>query len=414
MSEVAINVENLSKLYQIGAKKSGTLRDTLANSLNNLFNFHKKENQTFWALKDIEFKIDYGEAVGIIGKNGAGKSTLLKILSRITQPTTGKIEILGRISSLLEVGTGFHADLSGRENIFLNGTILGMSRQEIKSKLDEIISFSGIEKFIDTPVKHYSSGMYVRLAFAVAAHLEPEILIVDEVLAVGDAEFQKKCLGKMKEVTGQGRTVVFVSHNMTAVTSFCSRGIYLKSGKVQSVGPVHQVVDTYLGSEHINVMKADQQTYDLPGDEIAQLISARLIDASGTDVSTIFLDTKIGIEMEYEILKKEAKPIPNIHVTNSSGDYVFVSATNSNSDLYEIGLHKAIVWIPSNLLNEGSYNIGIAVSTMSPVTVHFYAPGLLSFEIIENINNREIEYTQKFPGLVRPQLEWEHYIPSKA
>ena len=242
MSDKAIIVENLWKGYYLGSGKSGNLRE----SLTALFSASKKEKEKFWALQDISFTINKGEAVGVIGRNGAGKSTLLKILSRITHPTKGRFELNGRVSSLLEVGTGFHPELTGKENIYLNGTILGMTRAEVKSKFDEIIDFSGIEKFIDTPVKRYSSGMYVRLAFAVAAHLEPEILIVDEVLAVGDADFQKKCLGKMKDVSAnQGRTVVFVSHNMGTINQLCEKSILLKNGQIEMIGESAKVTQAY-------------------------------------------------------------------------------------------------------------------------------------------------------------------------
>ena len=250
MSDIAVRVENLGKCYQIGQAKSGDLRESFGSWLDKLqgrSNGRTAENQEFWALKDINFEIKKGEAVGIIGRNGAGKSTLLKILSRITEPTKGRFEINGRVSSLLEVGTGFHPELSGRENIYLNGTILGMKRQEIKARFDEIVAFSGVENFIDTPVKHYSSGMKVRLAFSVAAYLEPEILIIDEVLAVGDAEFQKKCLGKMDEVSKkEGRTVIFVSHNMGAVETLCSKGIFLEQSTINIHGDISSVVSHYL------------------------------------------------------------------------------------------------------------------------------------------------------------------------
>ena len=250
MSDKAVRVENLGKCYQIGQAKSGDFRESFGSWLNKLrgqSNEPKPKSKEFWALKDINFEIKKGEAVGIIGRNGAGKSTLLKILSRITEPTKGRFEINGRVSSLLEVGTGFHPELSGRENIYLNGTILGMKRREIKAKFDEIVAFSGVEKFIDTPVKRYSSGMYVRLAFSVAAHLEPEILIIDEVLAVGDFEFQKKCLGKMNEVSqNEGRTVLFVSHNMGAVQQLCSKAILLKDGYSDFVGETSSVISNYL------------------------------------------------------------------------------------------------------------------------------------------------------------------------
>jgi len=245
MSDKAVIVENLWKGYHLGGGKSGNLRE----SLSNLFFSSKKEKEIFWALQDINFSVNKGEAVGIIGRNGAGKSTLLKILSRITSPTKGRYEINGRVSSLLEVGTGFHPELTGRENIYMNGTILGMTRAEVKIKFDEIVAFSGIEKFIDTPVKRYSSGMYVRLAFAVAAHLEPEILIIDEVLAVGDAEFQKKCLGKMKDVSAnKGRTVLFVSHNMGAVSQLCTKGIFLSDGKLMLQSDTESAIQAYINN----------------------------------------------------------------------------------------------------------------------------------------------------------------------
>ena len=246
MSDVAIRVENISKRYTIGKTSKGSLRETIAG----LFGKNGSDTaEEFYALRDVSFEVKRGEAIGIIGKNGAGKSTLLKVLSRITEPTTGRIEIDGRVSSLLEVGTGFHPELTGRENVFLNGTILGMKRQEIKDKFDEIVDFSGVEKFLDTPVKRYSSGMKVRLAFAVAAHLEPEILIIDEVLAVGDAEFQKKCLGKMQDVAGHGRTVLFVSHNMVAVESLCSRAILLQQGSKIFEGDTKKGVDLYIKNQ---------------------------------------------------------------------------------------------------------------------------------------------------------------------
>ena len=260
---VVIKVENLSKRYVIGHQKKerySALRDAIADSVKGvgrkLVNSVRKKGSTdsditreeFWALKEIDFEIHQGERVGIIGRNGAGKSTLLKILSRITEPTTGKVSMNGRVASLLEVGTGFHPELTGRENIFLNAVILGMKRSEVKKKFDEIVAFAEVEKFLDTPVKRYSSGMYVRLAFSVAAHLDPEILVVDEVLAVGDAEFQKKCLGKMEEVGTEGRTVLFVSHNMASIQQLCTKGILLHDGTVRSDGPIEKVIDTYLNN----------------------------------------------------------------------------------------------------------------------------------------------------------------------
>lgn len=248
VQQKSIKINQLSKSYVIGKQKDSSLRS----SLSGLFQNNKKEIDTFWALKDVSFEVEQGEVIGIIGRNGAGKSTLLKVLSKITQPTEGRIEINGRVASLLEVGTGFHPELTGRENIYLNGTLLGMSRKEVSDKLEEIINFSGVEKFIDTPVKHYSSGMYVRLAFSVAAHLEPEILIIDEVLAVGDAEFQKKCLGKMKDVAGEGRTVIFVSHDLAAVENLCTKVVFLEKGETTAIGSTKEMIDLYMNSGKLN------------------------------------------------------------------------------------------------------------------------------------------------------------------
>lgn len=262
-----IRVENLGKKYIIGShqqERYQSLRDVITNKVKSVFSKQTEDNDftEFWALKDVNFDIQQGDRVGIIGRNGAGKSTLLKVLSRITEPTTGSISIKGRVASLLEVGTGFHPELSGRENIFLNGAILGMGRKEIKSKFDEIVDFSEIEKFLDTPVKRYSSGMYVRLAFAVAAHLEPEILIVDEVLAVGDSKFQKKCLGKMGEVSSQGRTILFVSHNTTFVRSLCNKGIWLDKGQVRQTGSTADVINNYLSSMHDQIFDENSELHN--------------------------------------------------------------------------------------------------------------------------------------------------------
>jgi lipopolysaccharide transport system ATP-binding protein len=280
MTDTAISVKGLGKHYIIGHKKEGDFRHAIGNKLKNIFKPDASEKEVFWALKDIDFEIKHGEAVGIIGRNGAGKSTLLKILSRITDPSTGRFEINGRVSSLLEVGTGFHAELSGRENIYLNGTILGMKRAEIKQKFDEIVDFSGVEKFLDTPVKHYSSGMKVRLAFSVAAHLEPEILIVDEVLAVGDAEFQKKCLGKMDQVSkNEGRTVLFVSHNLAAVSQLCSRGILLRQGNLILEDEVNAVIHEYISYNRTQSNTGELINLDLrKGDGRFKVNEIKLLD----------------------------------------------------------------------------------------------------------------------------------------
>ena len=328
MSDTAIRVENLGKRYQLGASKSGSFRESMSSlfrrngspsrSAGNLTPntpSHPESNpnpNAFWALNDINFEIKRGEAVGIIGRNGAGKSTLLKILSRITEPTKGRFEIFGRVSSLLEVGTGFHPELTGRENVYLNGTILGMKRREVKAKFDEIVAFSGVEKFIDTPVKHYSSGMQVRLAFAVAAHLEPEILIIDEVLAVGDAEFQKKCLGKMEDVTGEGRTVLFVSHNMGAVQKLCSRGIFLSGGNKVMDDSIREVVVSYLesGNSVLNGELASNKSKTLILREITYLNGIVRIKLSAKeDFGNVALVLTIADSLGNTIFKTSSAPI---------------------------------------------------------------------------------------------------------
>jgi lipopolysaccharide transport system ATP-binding protein len=313
-----ISVENLSKKYIIGHQKQErytTLRDVLANGAKRITHklihpFATPENdpthEEFWALKDVSFDIQQGDRVGIIGRNGAGKSTLLKLLSRITEPTSGKISIKGRVASLLEVGTGFHPELTGRENIFLNGAILGMSKAEIKKKFDEIVAFAEVERFLDTPVKRYSSGMYVRLAFAVAAHLEPEILIVDEVLAVGDAQFQKKCLGKMEDVGKEGRTVLFVSHNMAAIQQLCGKGVLLREGAVSETGSIEKVIETYLGdsassgAESIGVIPRTKQEYGV----IAKFINAWPVNSKGERTTSFMSGEDISFDLEIKAFEK--------------------------------------------------------------------------------------------------------------
>ncbi|MFT6828209.1 MAG: lipopolysaccharide transport system ATP-binding protein [Bacteroidia bacterium] len=292
MSDVAISVEGISKKYVIGHQVATSLSERVKSLLGQK---PKGSQEEFWALRDVSFEIKRGEAVGIIGKNGAGKSTLLKILSRITYPTAGRFEMNGRVSSLLEVGTGFHPELSGRENIFLNGTILGMSRREVKEKFDEIVAFSGVSKFLDTPVKHYSSGMYVRLAFAVAAHLEPEILIIDEVLAVGDAEFQKKCLGKMNEVAKQGRTVIFVSHNMGAISKLCSQSILISKGEVESIGETKKVIDQY------NEAKSEMPAEIKMSNKEAYIRSVSLVSSDFVALQQAFHNDEIKIKLDVVI-----------------------------------------------------------------------------------------------------------------
>ncbi len=305
-NNVVIKAEHISKMYRLGQVGTGTLSHdlkrwwALARGKEDPYlqvgvenDRSKKGGSDYaWALKDIDFEVQQGDTLGIIGKNGAGKSTLLKILSRVTTPTQGEIKIKGRIASLLEVGTGFHPELSGRENIYMNGAILGMAKKEISRKFDEIVDFSGVAKYIDTPVKRYSSGMYVRLAFAVAAHLEPEILIVDEVLAVGDAEFQKKCLGKMGDVASHGRTIIFVSHNMTAVQSLCKSALYLKNGQVADAGRTDKVINNYLSKEVRNCMEQQWDEQSAPGNEFIRLVSAKVDPDLDDETDTITVKTR--------------------------------------------------------------------------------------------------------------------------
>ncbi len=359
MSEVAIKVEGLGKKFSIAHQKSGDLRSSLSEKFSNLFGARASSHEEFWALKDISFEIKRGEAVGIIGRNGAGKSTLLKILSRITDPSTGRFEINGRVSSLLEVGTGFHAELTGRENIYLNGTILGMKRKEIKAKFDEIVAFSGVEKFLDTPVKHYSSGMKVRLAFSVAAHLEPEILIIDEVLAVGDAEFQKKCLGKMDEVSkSEGRTILFVSHNLAAVSQLCEKAILLRDGSLIKMDSADSIIHSY-----ITYNKSTRETNSLSNLDLRKgsgRFKVKAIKLLNGNVEPIMI-ARTGNELIFEILFDKI-----IYTSEGSFRIDFAIDTDQDvrvgwfsSDVVQSKLgtefDKVYLSIPKFLFGEGTY-----------------------------------------------------------
>lgn len=403
-----LDIQQISKKFQIRHENQPYL--SLRDSMTSLFRaVSQPVREDFYALKHISFQVEEGDTLGIIGKNGAGKSTLLKILSKITPPTSGRIVSRGRIASLLEVGTGFHPELSGRENIFLNGSIMGMRRKEIQSKFDEIVEFSGVAKFIDTPLKRYSSGMQLRLAFSVVAFLEPEILVFDEVLAVGDAEFQKKCMGKMEDISKSGRTILFVSHNMAAINSLCSRCIYLKNGEIFEEGPANKVVNSYIRNESAVNTEAVYQYPKQPGDSTALLHTVRLIGEGGEALGAVDLNTPVGVEIIYELLGDDSSPYPNIHLFRLSGDYVFVSVHDYNNHLSGKGLHRAVVWIPADLLNDGSYVLGVALTTISSMTVHFFEKNCLTFDVIENINKRNSPYLNVLPGSVRPKLKWESF-----
>ena len=360
MSDIAIRVENISKRYTIGKTSNGSLRETIAG----LFSKNGSDTtEEFYALRDVSFEVKRGEAIGIIGKNGAGKSTLLKILSRITEPTSGRIEIDGRVSSLLEVGTGFHPELTGRENVFLNGTILGMSRAEVKRKFDEIVDFSGVEKFLDTPVKRYSSGMTVRLAFAVAAHLEPEILIIDEVLAVGDAEFQKKCLGKMEDVAGEGRTVIFVSHNMAAVSHLCKMGVYLRNATVETIGEIDHVVKHYLHRNENAARIPLAKRRDRSGSQIVRFNSVDFFSADSNKLTTLMSGQHCILRLSMECTQSVVENVNELKVAVGIDDLKDQRISHLNNEATNqvfTDVHKLDsidVIIPKLPLQPGTYSL---------------------------------------------------------
>jgi len=410
-----ITAENISKCYRLGAKQqNSTLRDAIVSTLKSPFtNSNKKEDSILWALKDVSFEIKRGETVGIIGHNGAGKSTLLKILSRITKPTKGWARLKGRVGSLLEIGTGFHAELTGRENIFLNGAVLGMRREEILKKFDEIVAFAEVEKFLDTPVKFYSSGMYMRLAFAVAAHLEPEILIVDEVLAVGDITFQRKCLNKMKDVGEHGRTVLFVSHNTQAISRLCNRGILLSEGKIIADGAITQVINAYLKSDAgTAALREWKDEKKAPRNEIARLMRARVCDENGNTSDTHDIRNQVCVEMTYQVLTPHKALVPNFHFYNEDGVCVFISHNMEKEWRYTprpVGQYTSRLFIPGNFLAEGRLLVTVALSTYQPFEVHFVDRDTVSFTVIDNLDGDTArgDYAGHLPGIVRPLLDWK-------
>ena len=423
MSKSIIEVNNLSKSYTIsheGTERYTALRDVMARRAKKIFSFPKFmrpgktiTKEEFWALKDISFEIEQGDRVGIIGRNGAGKSTLLKILSRITEPTTGNIKIKGRVASLLEVGTGFHPELTGRENIFLNGAILGMSRVEIKKHFDAIVDFAEIEKFLDTPVKRYSSGMYVRLAFAVAAHLEPEILVVDEVLAVGDAQFQKKCLGKMEEVSNnEGRTVLFVSHNMQAISNLCKKGIYLANGELLVIGNIDKVVETYL-HQNDSLMSYQQlvnQIENLRSDPDFKLKKLLLLQDNTEVFEHIGNGKEVNIEIHYELFNRLTGFRVFIDVCDDLGTILF--RTFHDEETREVGdmgkgNYVSKIKIPANFLAPITYNFkflfGIHNIRMLPPT-----DGLTLRINVEQTGNYNKAYSGQFSaGKLAPSMNWD-------
>lgn len=441
MADAIITVENLGKKYRLGAKSNErytALRDVISGRAKSLF---KKSGysrgsisdaqrrsafmEDFWALKDVSFEVNEGEVVGIIGRNGAGKSTLLKIVSRITDPTHGTVRLKGRVASLLEVGTGFHPELTGRENIYLNGAILGMRRAEIQRKFDEIVAFSETEKFLDTPVKRYSSGMYVRLAFAVAAHLEPDILIIDEVLAVGDAEFQKKCLVKMEQVGSSGRTVLLVSHNLGMITSMCNRALLFCNGSLRDAGAATQVVLKYQRNSSESPAFVDfYNEGTVVGDDFVRLLSCWVKNSKGEFTSEFDLNEAIRIGMKFRILQPRSftanKPYPQVNLFGASGEVVCECI--APRAVLEYGGPKTYIaecTVPPQLLNNQTYHVGLGFGTCDPsLQVHFYDPNILSFHVREDMSLSLLQARNGFSGPlrgpVRPKLDWKVHVEPSA
>lgn len=412
-----IRAEHLSKLYYFGNSAPYSVRELITGLIRG--SRGESSKRELWALRDVSFAAGDGERLGIIGNNGAGKSTLLKILSRITKPTSGTAEIRGRVGSLLEVGTGFHQELSGRENIFLNGAILGMKHWEIEKKFDEIVAFSELEKFLDTPVKHYSSGMYMKLAFAVAAHLEPEVLIVDEVLAVGDVAFQKKCLRKMRDVGEAGRTVIFVSHDMQSIARLCSRVIWIKDGSIRADGETNHVISEYLheqsrtGSERL---WADLSA--APGNDIARLTRVRVCDESGKTISTSDIRRPVGIEMTYEVLAAGRVLVPNFQFHNEQGTCIFVSHDwdgGWRERPREVGVYTSTAWVPGNYLSEGTIFVTVSAVTHAPFNEHFVERDAVVFNISDSLERDSArgDAAGPIPGVVRPKLNWTTVVRRK-
>ncbi len=423
MNKTVISVENLSKSYRLGQINTGTFTNDLAVMWSKMrgkpnpfkaerIDHGNREGGVLWALRDVNFTVQQGEVLGIIGRNGAGKSTLLKILSRVTAPTSGRVKVKGRIASLLEVGTGFHPELTGRENIFLNGAILGMSQREIVRKFDEIVDFADVEKFIDTPVKRYSSGMYVRLAFAVAAHLEPEILVVDEVLAVGDAEFQKKCLGKMGDVAKGGRTVLFVSHNMQAVRQLCKKTIWIDKGQIKAYEMTHHLVDDYIRSSSIitSVDNIQDIIRDLPPDPVFQLNAVSLMQNSQPISKVVFNGDPLLIEIKYNVLQKTTGLRIYFDLLDNDFSLIFRSFHDNNADgipITEISKYESCVSIPANLLAPRDYFIKINAGIFN---VRYLLPldGIfIPVSVVQSGNYNKAYASDTIRGKLAPVLPWK-------
>lgn len=437
-SDIALNVQDVSKLYRIGAREAR--RDTMAQSLaamirspirnfkryRSLYDFTDVDldgptpKDVIRALDGVNFQVRRGEVLGIIGVNGAGKSTLLKVLSRITPPTRGRLAIRGRVSSLLEVGTGFHPELTGRENIYLNGTVLGMRKREVDRKFDEIVDFSGVDTFLDTPVKRYSSGMRVRLAFAVAAHLEPEILIIDEVLAVGDASFQRKCLNKMEDVGKDGRTVLFVSHNMATVTRLCPRALLLKNGRIIDDGPADRVVSEYLSGDHGTTAIHEWPDEDAPGNGTVRLRALRVLDADLRPAETIDIRRPTVLEIEFEVVRAGRLLLPHFQLYNEEGVHLFKTVDLDpgwRGRPRPSGRYVSRALIPGNFLAEGRVYVSAGVCAIEPIQPAFFVRQAVAFQVIDSLDGDSArgDWAGLMDGVMRPMLDWEtQFTPAGA
>jgi lipopolysaccharide transport system ATP-binding protein len=431
---VVIKVENLSKQYRLGLVNSGTMRDDFSKWWSSIIGKENPllkvgevndrstvgESQYVWALKDINFEVKKGEILGIIGRNGAGKSTLLKLLSKVTAPSTGSIKSKGKIASLLEVGTGFHPELTGKENIYLNGAILGMRKSEITSKINEIVKFAGIERYVDTPVKRYSSGMYVRLAFAVAAHLEPDILIIDEVLAVGDVEFQKKCIGKMKDVSGQGRTVLFVSHNMASVKNLCTRGILMENGGISKTGEINDIVNSYLNrnliEDSVSYLKYEQlrllQEGIIKSPPTIKVQEVKIMNEQGEVKKHFFSSESISVGITVEAMQKVMDCRIIVEIVDDSGTSILASQVSDSEECLsyfeknkmEKGVYNFVCSFPKDIFSERKYFLSLQVINIK--NEHINLLKFMNFDVhflgYNNVMDGKLEHS-----FLRPQLQWK-------
>jgi lipopolysaccharide transport system ATP-binding protein len=407
---VDLEVAHLSKRYWLPRSASDASRNWMRRAWSRVW----PSSDPFWALRDVSFSLDRGEAVGIIGPNGAGKSTLLKVLSEITAPTEGEVRLYGRLSALIEVGSGFHPELTGRENIFLNAAILGMRRAEVTRRFDEIVEFADVQKFLDTPVKRYSSGMYVRLAFSVAAHLEPEILLVDEVLAVGDAEFQKRCLGRMESLGRAGRTVIFISHNMPLVARLCPRLILLEGGRLVADAPAEEVIGQYLVSQSGSAAIRTWEAGDAPGNDLVQLRSVRVVGETEATTEVVDVGESCGIEVEFEVLSGGPEFVPWIDLYNEAGVLIFSALDNDPAwrEPREPGRYVTTAWVPPHLLNEGLIVVSVSLKTFlsggKPLRQAEF-DSAVAFHVVDRgeggMSSRG-DFAGRMAGTVRPLLRW--------